>query len=304
MPITFHLARADNGVIGRDGALPWHLPADLKRFKAETTGRAMIMGRRTFQSFPAPLPGRRHIVLTRDRGWSAPGAEVVHDKPAALALAGPDAAVIGGAEIFRLFLRQAERIELTEVHATPDGDTIVPRFAGWRETARISHAAAGDRPAYSFVTLVRSGYGTAGLIWFAIRRACAAAVLGSALGALLAAAVIGLRGGQADGILPVAALMAVFSLPATIGAALFVGVPLTLAVARRVARHPLLMGALVVAAAVATGPALVLLYALGQPPAQRSGIDGAVLMTTPFGLVAGLSLAASLYLSRERLARR
>ncbi|GAA3253201.1 hypothetical protein GCM10020258_10290 [Sphingomonas yabuuchiae] len=86
--ITLVLARARNGVIGRDGGLPWHLPADLKRFKALTMGKPMIMGRKTFDSFPAPLPGRRHIVLTRDRAWSAPGAEVAHDVAGALALAG------------------------------------------------------------------------------------------------------------------------------------------------------------------------------------------------------------------------
>ena len=153
--ITFHLARADNGVIGRDGALPWHLPADLKRFKAQTIGRAMIMGRKTFEDFPAPLPGRRHIVLTRDRSWTAAGAEVVHSPAEALALAGDDAAVIGGAEIFALFLDRADRIDLTEVHATPDGDAIVPVFAGWREQAREDHPAVEGRPAYSFVTLVK-----------------------------------------------------------------------------------------------------------------------------------------------------
>jgi dihydrofolate reductase len=153
--VSFHLARADNGVIGRDGTLPWHLPADLKRFKAQTLGRAMIMGRKTFESFPAPLPGRRHIVLTRDPDWSADGAEVAHSVAAALALAGDEAAVIGGAEVFALFLDSAERIELTEVHASPDGDAVVPAFDGWREVARQDHAADGDRPGYSFVTLVR-----------------------------------------------------------------------------------------------------------------------------------------------------
>ncbi len=154
--IVFHLARADNGVIGRDGGLPWHLPADLRRFKAGTMGRAMVMGRRTFESFPAPLPGRRHIVLTRDAGWSAPGAEVVHTADAALALAGEgEVAVIGGAEIFAMFLPKADRIELTEVHAAPDGDTIVPPFVGWREIAREDFAAEGERPAYSFITLLR-----------------------------------------------------------------------------------------------------------------------------------------------------
>ncbi|KQR83329.1 dihydrofolate reductase [Sphingomonas sp. Leaf343] len=150
---SFHLARADNGVIGVDGRLPWHIPADLKRFKAQTLGRAMIMGRKTFDSFPAPLPGRRHIVLTRDSGWSAAGAEVAHSPADALALAGDDAAVIGGAEVFALFT--PDRIELTEVHCSPDGDAVVPAFDGWREVAREDLPAAGERPAYSFVTLLR-----------------------------------------------------------------------------------------------------------------------------------------------------
>ena len=153
--ISFHLARADNGVIGRDGGLPWRLPADLRRFKAMTLGRPMVMGRKTFESFPAPLPGRRHIVLTRDRSWSAAGAEVVHDVDAALALAGDDVAVIGGAEVFALFRDRADRIELTEVHCAAEGDVTMPGFDGWREVAREDVAAEGERPAYSFVTLVR-----------------------------------------------------------------------------------------------------------------------------------------------------
>lgn len=154
--IIFVLARADNGVIGADGRLPWHLPADLKHFKALTLGKPMVMGRKTFASFPAPLPGRRHIVLTRDRDWSAPGAEAVHDPDAALALAGDgDVAVIGGAEVFALFLPRAGRIEVTEVHIAPDGDAVVPPFDGWQEVARESHPADGGRPAYDFVTLVR-----------------------------------------------------------------------------------------------------------------------------------------------------
>lgn len=153
--LTFHLARGDNGVIGRDGKLPWHLPADLKRFKAQTMGRAMIMGRKTFESFPALLPGRRHVVLTRDPHWTADGAEVAHSADVAVALAGDDAAVIGGAEVFALFLGRAERIELTEVHVSPLGDAVVPGFAGWRELAREDHAPQSDLPSYSFVTLVR-----------------------------------------------------------------------------------------------------------------------------------------------------
>lgn len=154
--IVMVLARAENGVIGRDGALPWHIPADLKRFKALTMGKPMVMGRKTFESFPAPLPGRRHIVLTRDPAWRAAGAEVAHDVEGALALAGGgEVAVIGGAEVFALFEARADRIELTEVHGAPEGDAVVPPFTGWREVAREDHGAEGDRPAYSYVTLVR-----------------------------------------------------------------------------------------------------------------------------------------------------
>jgi dihydrofolate reductase len=155
--ITFHLARATNGIIGRDGQLPWRLLADLKRFKAQTMGKPMVMGRKTFESFPSPLPGRRHIVLTRDASWSAPGAEVAHTPEQALAMAGDEVAVIGGAEIFALFLDRAERIELTEVHLDAQGDATVPAFGpDWVETAREDHPAEGGRPAYSFVTLERA----------------------------------------------------------------------------------------------------------------------------------------------------
>ena len=156
--IVFFAARADNGVIGVEGGLPWRIPADLKRFKAMTGGLPMIMGRKTFESFPDLLVGRRHIVLTRDTSWSRPGAEVAESVEAALALAGgPVVAVIGGAEIYTLFLPLAHRIELTEVHAEPQGDTHMPDLGdGWRETAREDVAAEGTRPAYSFVTWVRA----------------------------------------------------------------------------------------------------------------------------------------------------
>lgn len=157
--IVFILARADNGVIGRDGALPWRLPADLKRFKALTMGTPMVMGRKTFESFPSPLPGRRHIVLTRDPHWRAEGAEVVHDVDAAIRLAGDvdTISIVGGAEIYRLFLPRADRVELTEVHLAADGDTEMPPFdpAYWQEVAREAHPAEGARPAHSFVTLRR-----------------------------------------------------------------------------------------------------------------------------------------------------
>jgi dihydrofolate reductase len=158
--IIFHLARADNGVIGKDGRLPWRISADLKRFKANTIGKPMIMGRRTFESFPSPLPGRRHIVLTRSRDWDPEGAEVAHSKGDALAMVGDDVedvAIIGGAEIYSLFLDIADRIELTEVHIEPEGDTHIAAFDAeiWAETARQDHPAEGDSPAYSFVTLER-----------------------------------------------------------------------------------------------------------------------------------------------------
>ena len=152
--ITLVVARARNGVIGRDGRLPWHLPADLKRFKRITMGSAMIMGRRTFESLPALLPGRRHIVLTRDPGWRATGAEIARSPDQALALAGEGpVSVIGGAEIFRLFIDRADRIELTEIHRDIAGDTLMPLDrTGWREQQRESHE--GDPP-FSFVTLER-----------------------------------------------------------------------------------------------------------------------------------------------------
>ena len=157
--IVFYLARADNGVIGEEGALPWHIPADWKRFKAMTMGKAVVMGRVTQDSFPKPLPGRRNIVLTRDRGWSREGCEVVHDPDEALAAAGDvsEIAVIGGAEVFALFRDRAVRVELTEVHCAPTGGPSVPAFAAdeWREVARGEHPAEGDQPAYSFVTLER-----------------------------------------------------------------------------------------------------------------------------------------------------
>ncbi|MFC3174930.1 dihydrofolate reductase [Novosphingobium bradum] len=156
------VAAARNGTIGLDGKLPWHLPADLRHFKAMTMGpdnrgRPMIMGRKTFESLPGLLPGRRHIVLTRDPAWAAPGAEVARDLDSALALAGEEAAVIGGGEIYALALPRANRIELTEVHADVPGDTFLPPLGlGWREIARETHDPSGERPGFAFVTLARA----------------------------------------------------------------------------------------------------------------------------------------------------
>lgn len=156
--IVLVVAVADNGVIGSEGTMPWHLPADLRRFKALTMGKPMIMGRKTFESLPGVLPGRRHIVLTRAQGWAEDGAEPVGSPQEAMARANsPHIAVVGGAEIYRLFLPIADRIEWTEIHAAPVGDTHFPAFdrSQWHETFREAHPADGARPGFDFVTLLR-----------------------------------------------------------------------------------------------------------------------------------------------------
>lgn len=155
---TLVVARADNGVIGKDGRLPWHLPADLKHFKRVTMGTPMVMGRKTFESLPGLLPGRRHIVLTRDPDWQADGAEMARTPEEALGVAGGErVSIIGGAEIFVLFEPLADAVELTEVHLDAEGDTVMPPFgAHWREISREDHPAADGRPAYSFVRLERA----------------------------------------------------------------------------------------------------------------------------------------------------
>lgn len=156
--IIMVVARADNGVIGADGDLPWRIPADLRHFKQLTKNLPMIMGRKTFDSLPGLLEGRRHIVLTRDTEWEEEGAEVAHSVEEALKLAnGPHVCIIGGAEIYRLFIDHADRIELTEVRASPKGDTMLEPFDAktWKEISRVSHPAEGSTPAFDFVTLVR-----------------------------------------------------------------------------------------------------------------------------------------------------
>jgi dihydrofolate reductase len=158
--ITLVVARAQNGIIGRDGTLPWHLPADLKHFKALTMGTVMIMGRKTFDSLPGLLPGREHVVLTRSREWRAEGAIVAHTLDEALAAAADrPVSVIGGAEVFSLFLPLASRIELTDILDDVEGDTVMadPRTAGdWREMTREEHPALPGQPPYAFVTLERA----------------------------------------------------------------------------------------------------------------------------------------------------
>ena len=158
--IVIVVARARNGTIGKDNSLPWHIPADLKRFKALTMGSAMVMGRKTFDSLPGLLPGRRHIVLTRDKGWTAAGAEPADGVDRALKLAGESPlSVIGGAEIFALFLPLATRIELTEVLADYEGETAMPdprKSGAWLETHREEHPAQDGRPPFRFITLKRA----------------------------------------------------------------------------------------------------------------------------------------------------
>lgn len=155
------VARADNGVIGRDNQLPWHLPADLKHFKSLTTGHPIVMGRRTFESIGKPLPNRTNIVVTRQTDWQGEGVEVAHSVLGALELArqfGEDVFVIGGAEIYREALPAVDTVYLTEVHHEADGDTVLPAFTAdiWREVARERHEPDDKHAfAYSFVTLRR-----------------------------------------------------------------------------------------------------------------------------------------------------
>jgi dihydrofolate reductase len=159
--ITLIAALADNGVIGREGALPWHLPDDLKRFKSLTLGKPVLMGRRTFESIGRPLPERRNLVLSRRTREPAAGVEFVTSLDAAYALAGdvPELCVIGGAALFAQTLNAATRLQLTWVHAQIAGDVYfpLPDFSLWRELERSEHAQdARHAYAMSFVTLERA----------------------------------------------------------------------------------------------------------------------------------------------------
>jgi dihydrofolate reductase len=149
--VTLIVAVADNGVIGRDNGLPWHLPEDLKRFKRLTLGKPVIMGRKTFESIGKPLPGRHNIVVTRDANYPRDAVTVVNDADAAVRAAGavPEIMVIGGAELFRLFLPRAGRVHLTRVHGDVAGDIHwQPLDQGqWMRVASESHAA-DDRHAW------------------------------------------------------------------------------------------------------------------------------------------------------------
>ena len=166
MEIVLVVAIAENGVIGADGTIPWRLKSDMKRFRALTLNKPVVMGRKTFISIGRPLPGRTNIVVTRDPGFRAAGAVVTHSFRDARAIALGDAlrrfateiAIIGGAEIYAQWMDDADRLEITEVHASPEGDT---RFATidakvWEEVARVRNPAGeGDSADFSYVTYRR-----------------------------------------------------------------------------------------------------------------------------------------------------
>jgi dihydrofolate reductase len=158
--ISIVVAADERNAIGRKGGLPWHLPNDLKRFKALTFGKPILMGRRTWDSIGHPLPGRRSIVITRQPGLVIEGVTVVDSLEKAYEAAGdvPEACVIGGADIFRLALPHADVVHLTRVHATCEADTFLPALepGEWVEVTREHHAADDrHRFAYSFVDLRR-----------------------------------------------------------------------------------------------------------------------------------------------------
>jgi len=160
--VSLIVAMARNGVIGRDNALPWRLAEDLRRFKAATLGKPILMGRKTFESIGHALPGRTNLVLTRDPRWTAPGAVVVHSVEAALAAAegAAELVVIGGAEVYRLVMPFARRIYLTHVHADVPGDTYFPDFdpTQWVDASCDERAADENNPyPVTFLTLERRG---------------------------------------------------------------------------------------------------------------------------------------------------
>ena len=160
MSVTILVAASDNGVIGANNKLPWHLPADLKRFKELTMGHPIIMGRKTFESIGKPLPGRTNIVVTRQKEFQACGCMTVHSLEDALLYCedAQEAFIVGGAEIYRQALPFADRIYLTRVHRNFDGDTFLFDLdpATWKETSRQDFPADSKNPnPYSFLILLR-----------------------------------------------------------------------------------------------------------------------------------------------------
>ncbi len=166
--ITLVVAAASNGVIGRDGIMPWHLPADLARFKRITLGKPVLMGRRTHESIGRPLPGRLNLVLSGDPGYRAEGCRIVRSLEEALDVAAedraPELAIIGGGGVYAEAMPVADRIFLTRVHAAPEGDTFFPEVnpQEWEEVSREERAADERNPFdMSFLEFVRRGRRTA-----------------------------------------------------------------------------------------------------------------------------------------------
>jgi dihydrofolate reductase len=160
-PIALIVAVAANGVIGKNNALPWHIPEDLKWFKENTLGKPVIMGRKTWDSIGRPLPKRPNIVVTRQSGWSAEGAHTAHSLDEALALAAelapeaPELMVIGGNALFAEALPKARRLYLTEIRRAYEGDTVFPPLdrSSWRESSRRPNEG---EPPFDFVVLERA----------------------------------------------------------------------------------------------------------------------------------------------------
>jgi dihydrofolate reductase len=162
--ICMIVARSSNGAIGKNGTLPWHLPADLRHFKRLTVGKPVIMGRKTYESIGKPLPGRHNIVITRNADWRADGVTVVANIAEAIAATGLDPRaradeimIIGGADIYAQCLNFTQKLYLTDVHRHVDGDAFFPVFddSSWQETAHVDHAAVAGNPAYSMRLLSR-----------------------------------------------------------------------------------------------------------------------------------------------------
>ncbi|HUX24697.1 MAG TPA: dihydrofolate reductase [Burkholderiales bacterium] len=158
--ICLVVAMAANRVIGRNNALPWHLPADLKRFKALTMGHPVVMGRKTYESIGKPLPGRRNLVVTRNRAYNAPGCEIAHSLDAAIdaCRGAQEIFIIGGAELYNKSLPRAHSLEFTEIHADFEGDAVFPQYAPdqWREAGREIHDSEAGAPfRYDFVRYER-----------------------------------------------------------------------------------------------------------------------------------------------------
>lgn len=159
MRVSAIVAMGTNRAIGLEGALPWRLPEDLRRFKRLTLGHTLVVGRKTYESIGRPLPGRRMVVLTRQPGWSAEGVQVARSLEEALELAAGDEEVFiaGGAEVYREALPRVQRLYLTVLERDYRGDTFFPEvdLSAWRLVEREQHPASGELPAYAFLTWER-----------------------------------------------------------------------------------------------------------------------------------------------------